>query len=254
VETQAPAQRRSSRVATIVKLALAVAAAVSLILFGREVGSEVLPRFEAWVQGLGPWAPLAFILGYAVAAVAFIPGSALTLAAGVIFGFVRGTMYAFTGAFLGSAAAFLVARYGARRWVEKKLASQPKFSAIDRAVGAEGGKIVALLRLAPVFPFNLLNYALGLTSVRLGPYLLASFAMLPGTALYVYLGKVGKDAAAGGKSPAQWVLLAVGLVALVAVTTLITRMARKALGAAVSEENASAPTEPTPSQATPSQR
>lgn len=236
METQAPPAPRASRAATIVKLALALAAIVVLIVFGREVGSELLPRFEAWVTGLGPWAPVAFILGYAGATVAFIPGSALTLAAGVIFGFVHGTLYAFTGAFLGSAAAFLIARYGARRWVEKKLAAQPRFRAIDRAVGAEGGKIVALLRLAPVFPFNLLNYALGLTSVRFGSYLLASFAMLPGTALYVYFGKVGKDAAAGGKSPAQWALLIVGLVALVVVTTLITRMARRALREAVPEK------------------
>lgn len=232
-----------SRVTTILKLVLAAAAVAALVYFGRKLGGEVLPRFEAWVQGLGIWAPVVFVLGYAVAAVAFIPGSALTLAAGVIFGFVRGTIYAFAGAFLGSAAAFLIARYGARSWVEKKLAAQPKFRSIDRAVGAEGGKIVALLRLAPVFPFNLLNYALGLTSVRFGSYLLASFAMLPGTALYVYFGKVGKEAAAGGRTPAQWALLAVGLVALVVVTALITRMARKALSEAVPEENAPTPSE-----------
>ncbi len=229
-----PAPPRS-RAAVLLKLALAVAVLGVLILFGREAAGEVLPRFEAWVKGLGIWAPLAFIAGYAVAAVAFIPGSALTLAAGVIFGFARGTLYAFCGAFLGSAAAFLIARYGARSWVEKRLAAQPRFRSIDRAVGAEGGKIVALLRLAPIFPFNLLNYALGLTSVRFVPYLLAGFAMLPGTALYVYLGMVGKEAAQGGKSPAEWALLAVGLVALVVVTALITRLARNALRGAVPE-------------------
>lgn len=234
METPSPAPR--SRAGLIVKLLLALAVLVGLIFLGRQVGAEVLPRFEIWVKGLGVWAPIVFILGYAVAAVAFLPGSALTLAAGVIFGFVEGTIYSFLGATLGSVAAFLIARYGARTWVEKKLAAQPKFRSIDRAVGQEGGKIVALLRLAPVFPFNLLNYALGLTGVRFAPYVLASFAMLPGTALYVYLGKVGKDAAGGGKTPLEWALIAAGLLALIVVTTVITRIARQALAKAVEEE------------------
>jgi uncharacterized membrane protein YdjX (TVP38/TMEM64 family) len=235
MEAQTTPVPRASRATVILKLVLAAALIAALFVFGREAGSEVMPRFRSWVEGLGVWAPVAFILGYAVAAIAFIPGALLTGAAGVLFGFVSGTAYAFAGAFLGSAAAFLIARHGARGWVERKLAAQPRFRAIDRAVGAEGGKIVALLRLAPVFPFNLLNYALGLTSVRFGSYLLASFAMLPGTALYVYLGKVTSDAASGGKTPAEWALLSVGLVALVVVTALITRMARKALREAVAE-------------------
>lgn len=233
---ESPSPAPGSRVGLVVKVLVAALVVVALVLAGRQVGAEVLPRFEIWVKSLGVWAPIVFILGYALAAVAFLPGSALTLAAGVIFGFVEGTLYAFLGASLGSAAAFLIARYGARSWVEKKLAAQPKFRSIDRAVGQEGGKIVALLRLAPVFPFNLLNYALGLTSVRFVPYLLASFAMLPGTALYVYLGKVGKDAAGGGKTPLEWALLAAGLIALVVVTTVITKIARQALNKAVEEE------------------
>jgi uncharacterized membrane protein YdjX (TVP38/TMEM64 family) len=213
---------------------VAVLAAVALLLLlGRRLGAYV-PAFRQWVAGLGAWAPLVFILGYAVAAVAFVPGSPFTLAAGAVFGLVRGTIYAFLGASLGATAAFLVARYAARGWVERRLAGHPRLAALDRAVGREGGRLVALVRLSPAFPFNLLNYALGLTRVRFVAYLLACFAMLPGTLLYAYYGKVFGDVVAasggrGGKSPWEWALLAVGLVATVAATALIARRARQAL-------------------------
>lgn len=215
-------------------LALAVVAA--LILAGRQAG-QVVPRFAAWVQSLGVWGPVVFILGYAVATVAFVPGLILTLAAGVLFGLVRGTIYTLIGATLGSSAAFLIARYVARRPIEKKIAGNPRFAAIDRAVGREGFKIVALLRLSPVFPFNLLNYSLGLTRVPFLSYLAASIAMLPGTLLYVYYGKAAGSLAAlsaeGGvqveKGTEYWVTLGLGLAATVVVTTIITRLAGKAL-------------------------
>lgn len=204
-----------------------------LFLVGHQVGQYVL-RFAQWVQGLGIWGPIVFILGYMVATVAFAPGVILTLAAGAIFGLVRGTLYTFLGATLGAAAAFLVARYAARRAIEKKIAGNPRFAAIDRAVAKEGLKIVALLRLSPVFPFNLLNYALGLTRVRFLDYLLACFAMLPGTILYVYYGQAAGSlaAAAGGhyqKGTGYWVTLGIGLLATLVVTTFITRLAGKAL-------------------------
>jgi uncharacterized membrane protein YdjX (TVP38/TMEM64 family) len=225
------------RTALLLRVLGAGAGLVLLVLVGRRLGGAI-PRFTAWVEGLGLWAPLVFVVGYAVATVAFIPGSALTLAAGAAFGLWRGTLFAFLGASLGATAAFLVARYGARSWVERKLAGHERFRRIDRAVGAEGGRIVALLRLAPIFPFNLLNYGLGLTSVRLGPYVLACLAMLPGTLMYVYFGKVGRDAAAGGKTAWEWLLLAVGLAAVVAVTAIVTRIARRALAEAVGAEDA----------------
>ena len=178
--------RSKGKLVLYVVIALAVVAAVFLV--GQKTGGVVI-RFAEWVHGLGVWGPVVFIVGYAVATVAFLPGSILTLAAGVIFGLVQGTIYTLIGATLGASAAFLVARYGARRTIERKIAGNARFAAIDKAVGREGFKIVALLRLSPIFPFNLLNYALGLTKVRFLPYLAACGAMLPGTLLYVYYGK-----------------------------------------------------------------
>ena len=197
-----------------------------------------LPRFAAWVSGLGVWGPVVFILGYAVAVICFVPGSLLTLAAGAIFGVVTGVVYVFVAATLGAAGAFLVSRYVARAAVERRIAGNPRFAAVDRAVAAEGRKIVFLLRLSPVFPFTLLNYALGLTRVRFGDYLIASVGMIPGTLLYVYYGKLAGDVAAlaGGaaveKGAGYWAVLAIGLVATVVVTTIVTRSARRALGEA----------------------
>lgn len=216
------------------KIAGAIAGLALLVLAGRQLGAYV-PQFALWVDSLGIWGPIAFIAGYAIATVAFIPGSILTLAAGAIFGLVKGTGIVFVGATLGAAGAFLVARYGARSAIEKRLEGQPRFEAIDKAVGREGFKIVALLRLSPVFPFNLLNYGLGLTGVGFRDYVLASIGMVPGTFLYVYYGKALGDVAAvaGGAQVEQgaekWIGLAVGLVATVVVTTVVTRIARKAL-------------------------
>lgn len=205
-----------------------------LIVAGKQ-GAALIPQFATWVESLGPAGPLVFIGGYALAVVAFAPGSILTLAAGAVFGLVKGTAFAFTGAVIGSTAAFLVSRYVARDFVATRLANNPKLDSIDKAVEREGGKIVFLLRLSPVFPFSLLNYGLGLTRVRLGAYVSAAVGMLPGTLLYVYYGKLAGDVAAvaGGVAPERgagsWAVLALGLLATIAVTTVITRIARKAL-------------------------
>ena len=181
------------------------------------------------------------------AVVVFVPASLLTLAAGAIFGLVEGTLYVFVAAVLGSCLAFLVGRHAARSAVERRIAGNPRFAAIDRAVGRQGRWIVFLLRLSIVFPFNLLNYALGLTSVRFVDYAAASIGMLPGTVLYVYLGKVGGDlAAVAGGAPmdgglAQTTLLAVGLAATVLVTVYVTRIARRALAEATANGNTAKP-------------
>jgi uncharacterized membrane protein YdjX (TVP38/TMEM64 family) len=214
---------------------LAVALAlVALLLAGRRLGGH-LPVFVGWVQAQGARGPLLFVGGYAAATVAMAPGSILTLAAGAVFGLLRGTVYAFAGATAGASLAFLVARHFARGLVERRVEADARFRAIDAAVGRQGFKIVLLLRLSPIFPFNLLNYSLGLTRVRYLDYLLASVGMLPGTLLYVYYGRVAGElaAVAGGgaieRGPAYWALLAIGLIATVVVTTLVTRIARRAL-------------------------
>lgn len=237
-----PQPKPASPFKRVLYIVIALAVVAGLFLAGRQAGGYV-PRFAQWVEGLGVWGPIVFILGYAVAAVAFIPGSLLTLAAGAIFGLARGTIYTLIGATLGAAAAFLVARYGARGAIERRIAGNPKFAAIDKAVGREGFKIVALLRLSPVFPFNLLNYSLGLTKVSFWQYVAASIAMLPGTLLYVYYGKAAGSLAAlaGGakteKGAGSWIVLGLGLVATIVVTTFVTRLAGKALRQEIEGEN-----------------
>ncbi len=221
----------TARIRTALLIVVAVAA---LLLLGRS-GAKYVPQFTDWIRGLGALGPVVFVLGYIAAAVAGIPGSVLTLAAGAIFGLGFGVAYVFVGATCGAAAAFLVARYVARGAVERRLAGNTRFQSLDRAIAANGRKIVFLLRLSPVFPFSLLNYALGLTKVRFADYVVASVGMLPGTVLYVYYGKLAGDVAtvAAGRAPVRdtgyYVVLAIGLAATIAVTTLITRVAGRAL-------------------------
>ncbi len=238
--TAAPA---GGRAGLLIKIVLGLAAVAALFVAGKELGGYV-PQFAEWVDSLGIWGPLVFIAGYAVATVAFVPGSLLTLAAGAIFGLGKGTLLVFFGSTLGASAAFLIARYLARGAIERRLESRPKFRSIDSAVGRQGRKIVFLLRLSPAFPYSLLNYGLGLTRVRFVDYLIACLGMVPGTFLYVYYGKALGSLAevASGARPdrgaADWALLGVGLVATILVTTIITRIARRALREAQGEEDA----------------
>jgi uncharacterized membrane protein YdjX (TVP38/TMEM64 family) len=221
----------------LARIAVALLAVALLVALGRALGGYVEP-FRQTVEGLGVLGPLVFVLGYAAAVVAFVPGSALTLAAGAIFGVARGTALVFVAAVLGSSAAFLIARYLARGAVERRLAGQPQFAAIDRAIGREGRKITFLLRLSPAIPFTLLNYALGLTRVRFADALVASLGMLPGTLLYVYLGAVAGDAAsaaAGGAEVGRTVVKGLGLAATAGVTVYVTLLARRALREATAE-------------------
>lgn len=200
---------------------------------------ELLRNALEWVNSLGSLGAIAFITIYLLATVAFFPGSILTLGAGVVFGVVWGSLYVFVGATLGATAAFLVGRYLARGWVSGKISGNDNFRAIDEAVGKEGFKIVLLTRLSPVFPFNLLNYAYGVTGVSLRDYVLASVGMIPGTIMYVYIGSLaGSIATLGtGTQPTnaglQWVIRILGFVATIAVTIYVTRVARKALAEAV---------------------
>jgi uncharacterized membrane protein YdjX (TVP38/TMEM64 family) len=188
-----------------------------------------------WVESLGSLGAIAFIFLYILTAVAFFPGSILTLGAGVLFGIFLGTLYVFIGATIGAVAAFLVGRYLARGWVSKKIAGNTKFQAIDRAVSREGLKIVLLTRLSPIFPFNLLNYAYGVTGVSLKDYTLGSVGMLPGTLMYVYIGSLaGNLATLGATTPApnpwlQWGIRLLGFAATVGVSVYVTKIAKKAL-------------------------
>lgn len=199
---------------------------------------ELLRNALQWVNDLGAIAPIAFILIYIVATVAFFPGSVLTLGAGLLFGIIPGSLYVFMGATIGATLAFLVGRYLARGWISQKIAGNQKFSAIDRAVGQEGFKIVLLTRLSPVFPFNLLNYSLGVTGVSLKDYVLASVGMIPGTIMYVYIGSLAGSIATIGEETdanpvAQWTIRIIGLIATVAVTLYVTKIAREALAESI---------------------
>lgn len=199
--------------------------------------SGFLPEVVESIRGMGVRGGLLFAGLYALATVAFVPGSILTLAAGALFGVAGGVLWVFLGATLGAALAFLTGRYLARAWVEERVARSPRFASVDRAIGREGLRIVFLLRLSPVVPFNLLNYALGMTRVRFPQFLAGSVGMLPGTLLYVYSGRVVGEvaAAAGGRAdrdPGDWAVLALGLVATAAVAALVTRTARQALAEA----------------------
>jgi uncharacterized membrane protein YdjX (TVP38/TMEM64 family) len=196
---------------------------------------DLLRSALRWVESLGYIGGLVFMLIYIVSTVAFIPGSVLTLGAGVLFGVVLGSIYVFVGATLGAIAAFLVGRYLARNWVSKKIEGNQEFAAIDRALAHAGFKIVLLTRLSPVFPFNLLNYAFGVTGVTFKDYTLASVGMFPGTVMYVYIGSLAGDIARIGSenqptdSTIQWVIRIVGFMATVAVTLYVTKIASKAI-------------------------
>ena len=195
-----------------------------------------LTAFNEWVGGLGAWGVVIFIVVYVIATVLLVPGSVLTVGAGFVFGLGWGLLAVSLGSTVGAALAFLIARFVAREKISSIAKKNESFGRIDAAIGEQGAKLVFLLRLSPLIPFNLSNYFYGLTAVKFWPYVLASWiGMLPGTLLYVYLGTVGKaglQAASGtdaGRSPLEWTLLGVGLAATVAVTVWVTRIARKAL-------------------------
>ena len=224
--TQQPAWRRWLKPVVIIVAIIALLVAVRYLPIG-----GLIEWLETTVARLGIWGIVLFIVVYIIATVLMLPGATLTLVAGAIFGLWWGTAAVSIASTTGAALAFLIGRYLARATVERKLAGYPKFKAVDRAVSQGGWKIVALLRLSPAVPFNLQNYLYGLTAIRFWPCVITSWlAMLPGTFMYIYLGYAGRasvEAAAGQgdeRSTAQWVLLAVGLLATVVVTVYITKL------------------------------
>lgn len=209
------------RVLALVALAAVVIVAV---LYRDRLDAAAL---ETWVRSFGVAGPLVFMAIYAVGTVAFLPGSVLTLAGGALFGPVWGTLYNLSGATLGAVLAFLIARFAARDWVTQQAGGRLK-QLLD-GVEAEGWKFVAFTRLVPLFPFNLLNYALGLTRIGLFQYFFATlFFMLPGAVAYTYLGYAGREAAAGAQGTIQKGLLALALLALAAFLPRLVKRFRAA--------------------------
>ncbi len=214
----------SPRALRLIFLALLLTAIAVALAYRERLDIAAL---EQWLRRVGLVAPLLFMLLYALAAVLFLPGSVLTIAGGALFGPFWGTFYNLTGATLGATLAFLIARYLAGDWVAQR--SGPRLRQLLAGVEAEGWRFVAFVRLVPLFPYNLLNYALGLTRLCLSHYVITTYlCMLPAAFAYTYLGYAGREALAGGEGLIQKGLLALGLLALVAfLPRLIRRLQNK---------------------------
>ncbi len=215
-------------------LALGLALILILVAISFLPVGQWVKSFTDWVRHLGLAGAFVFIGVYALAAVLFLPGAIFTIAAGLVYGIVGGTAVALVGATLGAALAFLVGRYLLRKRIENSFKKNKKFAAIDQAIGKQGWKIVGLLRLSPLIPFNVSNYFYGVTSIGFWPYLLATFiGIIPGTLLYAYLGAIGQAGLGGGgkkgHSPLEWTFLGIGLLATIGVTVYVSRLAKKAL-------------------------
>ncbi len=205
-----------------------IAAIVMIIIAAKVLGlGDRLGAMRDWIQALGTWGPAVFVFMYAAAVVAALPGSALTVAAGALFGSVLGVIVVSIASTLGAALSFLVARYFARGAVAGWLSDKEKFRRLDRMTEERGAIIVALTRLVPIFPFNLLNYGFGLTRVPFWTYVFWSWlCMLPGTVLYVVGADVVTKAVVQGEVP--WLLVG-ALVAAAAVLAVLVRQARRKL-------------------------
>jgi uncharacterized membrane protein YdjX (TVP38/TMEM64 family) len=217
-------------------LVLAAGLVLAVVVAARGLETRALLESAlAWITDLGPWGLAIFVLLYVAATVLLLPAVALTLGAGALFGVVWAFVIVTLSATLGAVAAFLVGRYLARDWVARRVAASARLVAVDEAVAREGWKIVALTRLSPAFPFVLLNYAFSLTRVPLRHYVLATFVgMMPGIALYAYLGSLAGEVAAAAagsraRTPWEWGVYALGFVATLAVAAYVTRLARTAL-------------------------
>lgn len=227
-------------------LTIVLTAAIGIVVATVPVAGT-LNALIAWLDGLGTWGPVLFVVVYVAACVLCVPGSPLSMGAGFAFGLPVALVAVSLGSVLGATAAFLLGRTVARGAVERWLATNPRFASFDRALSAAGFRFVFLIRLSPAFPFNLLNYAFGLTAVSLRDYVIASWlAMLPGTLMYVYIGTTFRsltDVFAGNADAPSWgrqSLWVLGMLATVAATIVITRAAQAALRA----ETASKPPGP----------
>lgn len=218
---------------TIVRATAATLLVALFIWTARHYLNPYAAPFAEWVKARGAWGPVAFVAVYIVVDLLVIPGAILTLIAGALFGFVHGVIYAFVGALLGSVASFLAARYAVKPIVERRLRDNERFKSIDRAAKSGGVRLVALLRLSPVLPYNVLNYALGITGLTTTEYTLGTLAILPGTAMYVYYGTVAGTLTGLSNSvphgAGYYTLMAVGVVATIVAAIFIARLARREL-------------------------
>ena len=195
----------------IVLLLLVMAGIAAVVVYRDQLDAAAL---ESWLENAGMAAPLLFMLIYIIGTIFFFPGSILTLLGGALFGPVLGTFYNLTAATIGAMLSFLVARFLASGWVENKAGGRVK--QLINGVEDEGWRFVAFVRLVPLFPFNLLNYALGLTRISFTQYSVATYIfMLPGAIAYTYLGYIGREAATGGEDLIQKIMLAIALLAIV---------------------------------------
>lgn len=180
----------------------------------------------AWVERSGMWGPALFIGIYMIAPALFLPGSLLTLAGGALFGPLTGALFSLTGATVGATVAFLIARYLAAEWVERRVSG--RLQAMKEGVEREGWRFVAFVRLVPLFPFNMLNYALGLTRLSVQTFAVTSFiTMAPGALAYAYLGDAGREVVSGGPDLVRKGLLALALLAAVALLPSLIRRWRR---------------------------
>jgi uncharacterized membrane protein YdjX (TVP38/TMEM64 family) len=226
------------RFPSILTLAVVGSLLLALALARHSQLQELLRSTLVWVESLGYFKPLIFILIYNLATVLFIPGSILTMGGGAIFGLVWGSIYVTIAAILGATMAFIVGRFWCRELVYQKMVDLPQFRAIALAIDREGLKIVLLTRLCPILPFNLLNYAFGITNISIRDYMLGSLGIIPGTVMYVYLGDLIGDIATLGMSdrpldPAvettQWIVRAIGFISTVTIAIYFSKLAKKYL-------------------------
>lgn len=222
---------------TALKIAGFLALIAGLFALSRILpAAEWLEQFSHWVGDLGWFGLVIFSCVYIVTTILLLPGAILTVGAGFVFGLGWGFLAVSVGSTIGASLAFLIGRFLAREKIEAATENKPKFRSVDHAIGQRGARLIFLLRLSPLIPFNLSNYFYGLTAVRFWPYVLASWiGMMPGTLLYVYLGSLGRagletaSGAARERGVLEWALLVAGLLATVGVSIWISQIARKAL-------------------------
>ena len=212
----------------IAKILIALLVVAALVVAVRLLPvTQWVEQFIAYVRGAGAAGYVLYVLAYIVSCVFVIPAIALTLAAGAIFGVVKGVFIVLIGATAGAVAAFLLGRTIFRRYVEARVASNPKMAAVDRAISREGTKIMLLMRLSGFPPFTWINYALGLTGVSFGSYLWTTFfGIIPGTIAFTYAGAAGVQALTGKGNRITWIVTALGAVLVI---TYIARIAAQAI-------------------------